>query len=174
MLVNDERTRTFLALSAAAASGAEQQQRQQGGPANAGAAGGSPLLRAIEAASRAFQLNGLPRFYEVPRPHISVAWLLGDCEQQLDAALAGGGALGEATRALAAVRWQAQVRWGLQLAVARQGPLWSAMLRRGSCQWPLVWLATLDHRLRLVPLLCPQVDKIYCKAGQRTFVVWER
>lgn len=117
--MNDERTRTFLALSAAAtAPGAARgvvrgplpppQQHGTSAAAAAAAAGSSPLLRAINAASRAYQLHSLPRFHAEPRPHISVAWLLGDCEAQLLGTLASP-ALQQASAQLADCRWQVQV-----------------------------------------------------------------
>ena len=121
MLVNDERTRTFLAVSAAAGAagggggggieGAQaatlhQQQRQQqrGSPTPPP----DPLLRAIDAASNAFQRHGLPRFYAAPRPHASVAWLLGDQAAALQAAVSSPAARGMAAR-LVAARWQLPV-----------------------------------------------------------------
>jgi hypothetical protein len=70
MLENDEKTSTFLALSA--------------GPVNFGAEHPTnPLLRAMDAVSNAFQYHGLQRYYENPRPHVSIGWMLGAQNQQV-------------------------------------------------------------------------------------------
>ncbi|GAB4814138.1 hypothetical protein N2152v2_001184 [Parachlorella kessleri] len=122
VLINDERTRTFLALSATATGS----KLQRPTPATRGVkTPGSSLLRAIDGTSQAFRMHGLPPFYAEPRPHISVAWLLGDCEQQLAAALQSS------------------------------PPLWQAAQQLAQCRWQV------------------QVNAIYCKAGQKTFIVWD-
>lgn len=100
VFVNDQRTRTFLALSAAAAGPAAPPE--PGG-------GGGPLLRAIERVGRGFRLHGLEEFYADPRPHISLAWLLGDAEAAALAALEGR-AVQAAAAALARCRWSAEPR----------------------------------------------------------------
>jgi hypothetical protein len=70
VLENDEKTSTFVALSAGpAVFGAEH-------PTN-------PLLRAMDAVSNAFQYHGLQRYYENPRPHVSIGWMLGAQSQQV-------------------------------------------------------------------------------------------
>lgn len=61
MLVNKERTRTFLALPVTTVEG-----------------GDDILKRAISAVNWAFKLHGLPEYHRDPIPHISIAWLLGD------------------------------------------------------------------------------------------------
>lgn len=68
VLENDERTCTFVALSVAV-NGSEH-------PTN-------PLERAMDAVSNAFQYHGLPRYYEDPRPHVSIGWMLGAQSQQV-------------------------------------------------------------------------------------------
>ena len=40
---------------------------------------------------KAMTLHGLPRYYDDPQPHLSFAWALGDCKEQLQAAAAGLG-----------------------------------------------------------------------------------
>ena len=71
---NDDRTRAFLVLEADAASR-------------------PPLLALIAAVDRAFATHGLPPFYPDPRPHVSVAWVLGDGSRpQLAAAALDAGA----------------------------------------------------------------------------------
>jgi hypothetical protein len=45
-------------------------------------------MKLIEAVNRAFTVHGLQPFHEVPLPHVSLAWTLGDdvaaLQQQLD------------------------------------------------------------------------------------------
>ncbi|KAL4440335.1 hypothetical protein ABPG75_003336 [Micractinium tetrahymenae] len=66
----------------------------------------SPHLVALcHAASSVFAAHGLPRFHASPRPHASVAWLLGSEQQQLEAALAAP-EVQEAAERLAAQDWQ--------------------------------------------------------------------
>eukprot|EP00899_Mesostigma_viride_P025815 jgi/Mesvir1/6418/Mv19509-RA.2 len=59
VLVNEEGTRSFLALMVAEGKGP------------------------VQAVNEAFTLHGLPQFYEDPRPHVSIAWLPGNKAPQL-------------------------------------------------------------------------------------------
>lgn len=43
---------------------------------------------------KAMTLHGLPRYYDNPQPHLSFAWALGDCREQLQAAVGGLGPAG--------------------------------------------------------------------------------
>jgi hypothetical protein len=116
VFLNDDRSRTFLALAAAATPAAP------GGP-GPGGGGGDPLQRAIDAASAAFLRHGLPRFYDDPRPHVSVAWVAGDCEAALQAALAEP----EGRRAGAAVQqcgWRAAPKAIVYRSGQRQHAVW--------------------------------------------------
>lgn len=61
--VNDERSRTFLAVAV-----------MQGSP---------EVCEAIVQVDQAFQKHQLKLFYKEPSPHLSVAWLLGDHEHDL-------------------------------------------------------------------------------------------
>ncbi|KAL4429009.1 hypothetical protein ABPG77_006048 [Micractinium sp. CCAP 211/92] len=84
----------------------QQQQVQQGESEKQLQQEYSPHLVALcHAVSSVFASHGLPRFHAVPRPHASVAWLLGNEEQQLQAALAAPGAR-DAAKRLAAQDWQ--------------------------------------------------------------------
>lgn len=67
VLPNDDRTRTFVALTVE--SGADQ------------------VCKLIAAVNAAFAEHGLPAFYEDPQPHASFAWALGDHEVALTEAL---------------------------------------------------------------------------------------
>ncbi len=113
--MNDERTRTFLALEIpslalsandakndanAAANGAHAPANDDANGAVHGAAAcvdeavleaerAVGALRAcIAAVDAAFALVGLPRFYDAPRPHVSLAWALGDVASDVAAAAA--------------------------------------------------------------------------------------
>lgn len=138
--MNDERTRTFLALSASSScgGGGGSSSQQAGSTAGSGARGGGgapragpspgpldPLLRAIDAVSKAFQLHGLPRFYAAPRPHVSVAWLLGDQAPQVEAAMAAPAAQAAAAR-LAAARWEHPVACMVCRTGQRVHTVWEA------------------------------------------------
>lgn len=68
VFVNDERTRTFLALSL----GQGTQET-------------NAMTRRVDSALRPL---GLPVYYDDPRPHVSVAWLPGDQRTTLEAMLA--------------------------------------------------------------------------------------
>ncbi len=148
--MNDERHRTFLSLSAAAgaapqapglpvsmqrpgtrhlpgswAGGLGSTARSNPSKASSASASSSdPIVAAIEGVNRAFKLHGLREYYEDPRPHVSVAWLLGDAEHAARSALARPEAQ-RAAQAVAAAGW------------------------------------------------CTCAGRIVCKAGQKTYVVWE-
>ncbi|XP_058722979.1 uncharacterized protein LOC131594797 isoform X1 [Vicia villosa] len=64
VFVNDDRTRTFLSVEVVH-SGLVEIQKQ------------------IEAVNTIYKLHNLPEFYEDPRPHISLAWSLGDTSDSL-------------------------------------------------------------------------------------------
>ncbi|XP_060181511.1 uncharacterized protein LOC132611118 isoform X1 [Lycium barbarum] len=75
IFVNDDSTRTFMSLEVVA-----------GGLAQ----GGSLLVfcvpqirKQIQAVNEVYKLHNLPEFYKDPRPHISVAWALGDISDTL-------------------------------------------------------------------------------------------
>ncbi|EFJ23408.1 hypothetical protein SELMODRAFT_442940 [Selaginella moellendorffii] len=57
--LNDDRSRTFLGLEVVSG-------------------GLSDIRRQIALVTEAYKLHGLPPFYDTPRPHISLAWALGD------------------------------------------------------------------------------------------------
>ncbi|CAK9135091.1 unnamed protein product [Ilex paraguariensis] len=59
VFVNDDRTRTFLSIEVTAGGLAE-------------------ITKQIQAVNRIYKLHNLPEFYKDPRPHISIAWALGD------------------------------------------------------------------------------------------------
>lgn len=61
ILVNDERTRTFLSLSVSLQ-------------------GSTPLERVIHQVSKVFKRHGLPEYYEGPNIHTSIGWCLGNQE----------------------------------------------------------------------------------------------
>lgn len=64
IFVNDDSTRTFMSLEVVA--GGLVQIRKQ-----------------IQAVNEVYKLHNLPEFYKDPRPHISVAWALGDIRDTL-------------------------------------------------------------------------------------------
>ncbi|KAJ8552857.1 hypothetical protein K7X08_020250 [Anisodus acutangulus] len=64
IFVNDDSTRTFMSLEVVA--GGLAQIRKQ-----------------IQAVNEVYKLHNLPEFYKDPRPHISVAWALGDISDTL-------------------------------------------------------------------------------------------
>ncbi|CAN6470942.1 unnamed protein product [Victoria cruziana] len=64
VFVNDDQTRTFLSMEV-------------------GTAGLKEITRQIETVNDVYRLHNLPRFYENPRPHISLAWGLGDISHSL-------------------------------------------------------------------------------------------
>ncbi|KAK6135558.1 hypothetical protein DH2020_030666 [Rehmannia glutinosa] len=59
VFVNDERTRTFLSMEVTTGGLAEMKKQ-------------------IEAVNEVYRLHNLPEFYKDPRPHISIAWAVGD------------------------------------------------------------------------------------------------
>eukprot|EP00884_Botryococcus_braunii_P012203 jgi/Botrbrau1/20984/Bobra.0144s0003.1 len=67
VFVNDEGTRTFLSLPIS-----------KGRP---------QLINATVSVDKVFGVEGFRRFYKDPKPHISIAWLLGDQRNRLEAAL---------------------------------------------------------------------------------------
>ncbi|KAM1368279.1 hypothetical protein PS1_001627 [Malus domestica] len=64
VFVNDDQTRTFVSIEVIAAGLAE-------------------ITKQIQAVNEVYKLHNLPEFYKVPRPHISVAWALGDISNSL-------------------------------------------------------------------------------------------
>lgn len=64
VFVNDDRTRTFLSIEIITGGLAE-------------------ITKQIQAVNEVYRLHKLPEFYKDPRPHISLAWALGDISQPL-------------------------------------------------------------------------------------------
>ncbi|KAB2596453.1 U6 snRNA phosphodiesterase-like [Pyrus ussuriensis x Pyrus communis] len=64
VFVNDDQTRTFVSIEVIAAGLAE-------------------ITKQIQAVNEVYKLHNLPEFYKDPRPHISVAWALGDISNSL-------------------------------------------------------------------------------------------
>ncbi|KAB2596535.1 U6 snRNA phosphodiesterase-like [Pyrus ussuriensis x Pyrus communis] len=64
VFVNDDQTRTFVSIEVIAAGSAE-------------------ITKQIQAVNDVYKLHNLPEFYKDPRPHISVAWALGDINNSL-------------------------------------------------------------------------------------------
>ncbi|KAL2526911.1 hypothetical protein Adt_11965 [Abeliophyllum distichum] len=64
VFVNDDRTRTFLSMEVTAGGLAE-------------------ITKHIQAVNEVYRLHNLPEFYKDPRPHISIAWALGDISDSL-------------------------------------------------------------------------------------------
>ncbi|KAE8056865.1 hypothetical protein FH972_013601 [Carpinus fangiana] len=64
VFVNDDRTRTFLSIEVITGGLAE-------------------IKRQIHAVNEVYRLHMLPEFYKDPRPHISLAWALGDISDSL-------------------------------------------------------------------------------------------
>ncbi|XP_073296883.1 uncharacterized protein [Primulina huaijiensis] len=64
VFTNDDYTRTFLSLEVTAG-------------------GLTEIKKQIEAVNDAYRLHNLPEFYKDPRPHISIAWAVGDISDSL-------------------------------------------------------------------------------------------
>ncbi|KZV42720.1 hypothetical protein F511_10428 [Dorcoceras hygrometricum] len=64
VFVNDDYTRTFLSLEVTAG-------------------GLTEMKKQIEAVNDVYRLHNLPEFYKDPRPHISIAWAVGDISDSL-------------------------------------------------------------------------------------------
>ncbi|XP_073126841.1 uncharacterized protein [Henckelia pumila] len=64
VFVNDDYTRTFLSLEVTAG-------------------GLTEIKKQIEAVNDVYRLHNLPEFYKDPRPHISIAWAVGDIRDSL-------------------------------------------------------------------------------------------
>ncbi|CAN6565175.1 unnamed protein product [Malus baccata var. baccata] len=64
VFVNDDQTRTLVSIEIIAAGLAE-------------------ITKQIQAVNEVYKLHNLPEFYKDPRPHISVAWALGDISNSL-------------------------------------------------------------------------------------------
>ncbi|XP_042484205.1 U6 snRNA phosphodiesterase-like isoform X2 [Macadamia integrifolia] len=64
VFVNDERTRSFLSVEVITGGLAE-------------------ITRQIHAVDEIYRLHNLPEFYKDPRPHVSLAWALGDVSQSI-------------------------------------------------------------------------------------------
>lgn len=64
VFVNDDHTRSFLSIEV-----------MTGGLAE--------ITRQIQAVNDVYKLHNLPEFYKYPRPHISIAWALGDISESL-------------------------------------------------------------------------------------------
>ncbi|XP_065873052.1 uncharacterized protein [Euphorbia lathyris] len=62
--VNDDKTRTFLSIEIVTGGLAE-------------------ITKQIQSVNEVYKLHSLPEFYKDPRPHISLAWLLGDVSDSL-------------------------------------------------------------------------------------------
>ncbi|KAL4856427.1 U6 snRNA phosphodiesterase [Chlorella vulgaris] len=102
----------------------KQQQQQQQEEQLHGAY--SPQLVALcHIASAACTAHGLPPFYADPRPHASVAWLLGDQREELQAALAEADVQAAAAR-LARHAWTVQPEIIWCKAGQRQHAVWRA------------------------------------------------
>ncbi|KAI3516877.1 hypothetical protein L1887_16002 [Cichorium endivia] len=70
VFVNDDQTRTFLSV--------ENTTR-----------GLTDVTRQIQAVNEVYKLHNLPEFYKDPRPHISIAWAVGDISQSLKRVVEG-------------------------------------------------------------------------------------
>ncbi|KAJ6339409.1 hypothetical protein OIU77_007388 [Salix suchowensis] len=64
VFVNDDKTRTFLSLEVLTGGLAE-------------------ITKQIQLVNDVYKLHNLPEFYKDPRPHISLAWALGDVSDEL-------------------------------------------------------------------------------------------
>ncbi|KAF5795135.1 putative cyclic phosphodiesterase, U6 snRNA phosphodiesterase Usb1 [Helianthus annuus] len=70
VFVNDDKTRTFLSI-----------ENTTGGLAE--------ITKQIQAVNEVYKLHNLPEFYKDPRPHISIAWAVGDISQSLKRVVEG-------------------------------------------------------------------------------------
>ncbi|KAI3731217.1 hypothetical protein L1987_62403 [Smallanthus sonchifolius] len=70
VFVNDDKTRTFLSV-----------ENTTGGLAE--------ITKQIQAVNEVYRLHNLPEFYKDPRPHISIAWAVGDISQSLKRVVEG-------------------------------------------------------------------------------------
>jgi hypothetical protein len=112
--VNDERTRTFLALEIPSALDAHahahapnEAPRVEADAAEEEAARAvEALRRGVAAVDAAFALVGLPPFHAAPRPHVSLAWALGDVADDVAAAARAAARAGAAPPA----HWRPRAR----------------------------------------------------------------
>jgi len=110
VFVNDDRTRSFVALTAASSQEMPFTARIGTQPLyECSNKSDDVLIRAINAVSAAFKLHGLPGYYENPRPHVSIAWCLGDKAAALEAALVRPAAAA-ALEELRVARWTCRPR----------------------------------------------------------------
>ncbi|PWA48802.1 hypothetical protein CTI12_AA482860 [Artemisia annua] len=70
VFVNDDQTRTFLSI----------ENTSQGL---------TEVTKQIQVVNEVYKLHNLPEFYKDPRPHISIAWAVGDISQSLKRAVEG-------------------------------------------------------------------------------------
>ncbi|XP_071686259.1 uncharacterized protein [Rutidosis leptorrhynchoides] len=70
VFVNDDQTRTFLSI-----------ENLTGGLVE--------ITKQIQSVNDVYKLHNLPEFYKDPRPHISIAWAVGDINQSLKRAVGG-------------------------------------------------------------------------------------
>nr|XP_043612742.1 U6 snRNA phosphodiesterase [Erigeron canadensis] len=70
VFVNDDQTRTFLSVEITTGGLAE-------------------VTKQIQGVNEVYKLHNLPEFYKDPRPHISIAWAVGDISQSLQRAVEG-------------------------------------------------------------------------------------
>ncbi|KAI3517534.1 hypothetical protein L1887_16749 [Cichorium endivia] len=70
VFVNDDQTRTFLSVENTTQCLTE-------------------VTRQIQAVNEVYKLHNLPAFYKDPRPHISIAWAVGDISQSLKRVVEG-------------------------------------------------------------------------------------
>ncbi|KAG8390210.1 hypothetical protein BUALT_Bualt01G0060000 [Buddleja alternifolia] len=85
VFVNDDCTRTFLSMEVTAGGLAE-------------------IKKQIESVNEVYKLHNLPEFYKDPRPHISIAWAVGDISNHLKRVI------GEEMKRLDTIRGSSQKR----------------------------------------------------------------
>ncbi|PWA78534.1 RNA ligase/cyclic nucleotide phosphodiesterase [Artemisia annua] len=108
VFVNDDQTRTFLSI----------ENTSQGL---------TEVTKQIQVVNEVYKLHNLPEFYKDPRPHISIAWAVGDISQSLKRAVEG-----ETKKYInvggSSTRWATLVRRFLLSMFTHIGGLWSIVL----------------------------------------------
>ncbi|CAL5322891.1 unnamed protein product [Camellia sinensis] len=145
------------------------------------------IRKQIQAVNEVYKLHNLPEFYKDPRPHVSLAWALGDISDVLKRVVEGKvrrcTMVGKYAKPRIFTCKFSGIDWYLQLelqkmaktlaaaksraGLARQSRLRDADLMKGSCEGCLLKMFLMSIRTSSLPLGRPRfgVDKcLACKA----------
>lgn len=82
IFLNEDATRTFLALPATCSAAHHHDNDSITTNAQSSNCNEDSLLKAMQICSQAFVLHGLPKYYDKPEPHVSIAWALHDTRHE--------------------------------------------------------------------------------------------